>query len=48
LGGWYYDVAPATGVPTRVQVCEATCSRFKTDQGGKVDLVFGCGTQIIN
>jgi hypothetical protein len=47
-GGWYYDVAPATGVPTRVQVCEATCSRFKSDQGGKVDLVFGCGTQIIN
>jgi hypothetical protein len=44
-GGWYYDVAPATGgVPTRILTCEATCRRFRASQTGKVDLVFGCGT----
>jgi hypothetical protein len=47
-GGWYYDVPPATGVPTRILVCAATCTRFSREQTGKVDLVFGCGTQVIN
>jgi hypothetical protein len=47
-GGWYYDVAPGTGVPTRILTCDATCRRFRTDQAGKVELVFGCGTQVIN
>ncbi len=47
-GGWYYDTLPAAGAPTRILVCDATCRRFKTEQGGKIDLVFGCGTQLIN
>jgi hypothetical protein len=47
-GGWYYDVPPAMGVPTRILTCEATCRRFRTDNAGKVELVFGCGTQVIN
>jgi hypothetical protein len=47
-GGWYYDVPPSMGVPTRILTCDATCRRFKTDQSGKVELVFGCGTQVIN
>jgi hypothetical protein len=47
-GGWYYDTAPTTGAPTRILMCDATCRRFKADQGGKVDLLFGCGTQVIN
>jgi hypothetical protein len=46
-GGWYYDVPPAMGVPTRILTCDATCRRFNSDQTGKVELVFGCGAQVI-
>jgi hypothetical protein len=46
-GGWYYDVPPAMGVPSRILTCDATCRRFNSDQTGKVELVFGCGTQVI-
>ncbi len=46
-GGWYYDVPPAMGVPTRILTCDATCRRFAADKAGKVELVFGCGTQVI-
>jgi hypothetical protein len=45
-GGWYYDVPPARGTPTRVITCDASCGRFKASKTGKVDLVFGCVTII--
>jgi hypothetical protein len=47
-GGWYYDVSPATGKPTRILVCPASCSRFKSAPDAKVNLVFGCATQVID
>jgi hypothetical protein len=50
-GGWYYDVDPAMGKPTRVLVCPSTCQRFKQDGSAgsaKVDLVFGCATRTID
>jgi hypothetical protein len=47
-GGWYYDVPPAMGVPTRILTCEATCRHFRTDTAGKVELVFGCSTRVID
>ncbi len=47
-GGWYYDVPPAQGTPTRVLVCPATCERFKTQQAATVDLAFGCQTRRID
>jgi hypothetical protein len=47
-GGWYFDVLPSTGAPTRILACDATCRRFKSDPNGRVDLVFGCATQVIN
>jgi hypothetical protein len=47
-GGWYYDVVPGTGATTRVMMCDATCRRFKADQNGKVDIIYGCATQVIN
>jgi hypothetical protein len=48
LGGWYYDVDPATGgKPTRVRVCDNICSTFKADPNTRVDLVFGCATVVI-
>jgi hypothetical protein len=47
LGGWYYDVDPKAGTPTRVVVCPSTCDRFKGDPAARVDLVFGCATRVI-
>jgi hypothetical protein len=46
-GGWYYDVDPRAGTPTRVVVCPVTCDRFKGDPAARVDLVFGCATKVI-
>jgi hypothetical protein len=46
-GGWYYDVPPTLGTPTRVLTCEVTCRRFRTSQNGKVELVVGCATAVI-
>jgi hypothetical protein len=45
-GGWYYDVPPAMGTPTRVRLCAATCDRVKAAAGGSVQLRFGCKTII--
>ena len=46
-GGWYYDVAPATGTPTRILACPATCEKFKAEREPKVNLVFGCETVVV-
>jgi hypothetical protein len=46
-GGWYYDVDPTMGKPTRVLICPATCDQFKRDVTASVDLVFGCATRVI-
>jgi len=46
-GGWYYDVPPGRGTPSRILVCDASCSRFKMDATAKVDLLFGCATRVI-
>ncbi|HEY0709581.1 MAG TPA: hypothetical protein VGG33_22410, partial [Polyangia bacterium] len=47
-GGWYFDVDPAMGTPTRVLVCPSTCTQFKKDGNAKVDLLFGCATRTID
>lgn len=47
-GGWYYDVAPASGVPATVQACPVTCARFRSEPRGRVDLVVGCKTVPVN
>jgi hypothetical protein len=46
-GGWYYDVAPAAGTPTRILACPATCEKFKAEREPKVNLVFGCETVVV-
>jgi hypothetical protein len=46
-GGWYYDVDPMTGTPTRVITCPATCAALKSDVQGRIDLRFGCKTRVI-
>jgi hypothetical protein len=47
-GGWYYDVDPAMGKPTRVLICPASCQALQMDSSLKIDLVFGCATQVID
>ncbi|MEO8800034.1 MAG: hypothetical protein ABI551_19215, partial [Polyangiaceae bacterium] len=46
-GGWYYDVDPfvdASGIPTKVELCPATCAAVQADPTGKVAVVQGCKT----
>jgi hypothetical protein len=43
-GGWYYDVDPSKGTPTKVMVCPKTCDGFKADSQAKIDIVQGCTT----
>jgi hypothetical protein len=47
-GGWFYDIDPSMGPPTRVLTCPATCDRLKSDPTAKVSLVFGCKTRAID
>ncbi len=42
-GGWYFDVPVA---PTKITVCQNTCAALQGDPGGKVEVLFGCETQI--
>jgi len=46
-GGWYYDVDPAAGTPTRLVACPATCARFKADAAAQVEVRVGCKTVVI-
>jgi hypothetical protein len=43
-GGWYYDVDPKQGTPTKIIMCPETCSSFTS--GGKVDIRVGCETKV--
>ena len=42
-GGWYYD-NPAS--PTKIIMCPTTCTALQGNASGKVDVIFGCETQI--
>jgi hypothetical protein len=46
-GGWYYDVPPRRGTPSRILVCDVSCRSFNMDATAKVDLLFGCATRVI-
>jgi hypothetical protein len=43
-GGWYYDVDPSSGTPTKIIACPTTCTQFNADVSGHVDIVLGCET----
>lgn len=46
-GGWYYDVDPDKGgTPTKVILCQVSCSAVQGDPQGKVAVVQGCATQV--
>lgn len=45
-GGWYYDVDPSQGQPTKIIACPTTCNQFKTaTTGSQVSIQVGCDTQ---
>lgn len=41
--GWYYD---NNAEPTKILLCPASCSLVQADQKAKVDVLFGCKTEI--
>lgn len=43
-GGWYYD---DNANPTKVHLCPASCDFVQADPNGKIDLLFGCATEIL-
>ncbi len=43
-GGWYYDVDPSAGTPTKIIACPTTCGQFNADVTGHVKIVLGCAT----
>lgn len=42
-GGWYFD-DPVK--PTKIIVCNNTCTALQSDMGGKVEVLFGCATEV--
>lgn len=47
-GGWYYDIDPSVGTPTKIIACDSTCATFQADgSSGHVDIVLGCMTIVI-
>jgi Mg-chelatase subunit ChlD len=45
--GWYYDVDPTRGTPTRILTCDATCDLLRSDPKGRIDVLVGCKTVVI-
>ena len=46
-GGWYYDIPPTVGTPTKIIACPATCSEFEAaSSGATVAIELDCDTII--
>jgi von Willebrand factor type A domain len=43
-GGWYYNVAPSSGTPTKIELCPTSCDALKKDANATVDVIQGCTT----
>ena len=41
--GWRYDSVTA---PTKILFCPAMCKTLEADRGGKMDVIFGCTTEL--
>jgi hypothetical protein len=44
-GGWYYDVDPKSGAPSRLNMCKASCERLSTATS-KLRVELGCKTVV--
>jgi len=42
--GWYYDVDPSKGTPTKITVCPSGCETLKATDSGRVEVRVGCKT----
>ena len=43
-GGWHYD---SVTTPTKIIMCPSICTTLQGDTvGGKIDIIFGCGTAV--
>jgi Mg-chelatase subunit ChlD len=45
--GWYYDIDPTLGAPTKIETCDATCALLRGDPRGRIDILIGCKTVVI-
>lgn len=43
--GWYYDVNPSEGTPSRIKLCDNACNVLSNELGGSVEIYLGCVTQ---
>jgi hypothetical protein len=43
--GWYYDVEPKDGTPTKISVCEQACQMLRSTTNGRVEVRLGCVTR---
>jgi hypothetical protein len=41
--GWHYDNSAA---PTEIELCASSCAAVKANADGKVNIAFGCATQV--
>jgi hypothetical protein len=44
-GGWYYDVDPAAGTPTKIVACPTSCTAFQVAKDS-VEIALGCQTVV--
>jgi hypothetical protein len=45
-GGWYYDVLPTAGTPTKMIACPTTCAAFQAATNASVGIALGCSTVV--
>ncbi|HEX7451342.1 MAG TPA: hypothetical protein VF294_03620 [Polyangiaceae bacterium] len=46
-GGWYYDVDPKAGAPTKIVACPTSCTAFQAATGASsVGIALGCTTVV--
>lgn len=45
-GGWYYDIDPSFGAPTRINMCQATCDKLGARSDTALHVELGCKTVV--
>jgi hypothetical protein len=43
-GGWYYDVNPTGGTPSKITLCPQTCDPLSMTDGSSLKVLIGCAT----